>query len=107
MDRLLKRSNITSLQPPTTVDCTRWVLVWPHHGPVQGDKLAKTSSLVFAGYLLCCLSQHNLFLGVRKACLMSAGLHSLHIHTCRMHTVLPAQHSDALYRNPDLWWEMF
>lgn len=106
MDRLLKRSNVTSLQPPT-VGCTRWVLVWPHHRPVQGDKLAKTSSLVVAGYLLCCLSQHNSFLGVRKVYLVSAGLHPLHVHMCRMHTVLPAQRSAALCRNRDLWWEMF
>lgn len=66
MDKLMKRSNISSLQPPT-VGCTCGVLVWPHHGPVQGDKLAKISSLVFAGYLLCCLSQHNLFLGCEES----------------------------------------
>lgn len=106
MDKLMKRSNISSLQPPT-VGCTCGVLVWPHHGPVQGDKLAKISSLVFAGHLLCCLSQHNLFLDVRKACLMLTGLHSLCVHTCRMHTVLPVQSCAALYRHPGLqgtWW---
>lgn len=101
MDKLMKRSNISSLQP-LTVGCTCGVLVWPHHGPVQEDKLAKISSLVFAGYLLCCLSQHNLFLDVRKACLMLAGLHSLCVYTCRMHTVLPVQRCAALYRHPGL-----
>lgn len=53
LDRLLQRNNITSLQPPA-IGHTCWVLVWPHWGPVQGDKLFKISSWVFAGYLLCC-----------------------------------------------------
>lgn len=68
----------------------------------ETSSMAKISSLVFAGYLLCCLSQHNLFLDVRKACLMLAGLHSLPVHMCQMHTVLPLQRCAALYRNPGL-----
>jgi len=37
MDRLLKRNNIALLQPPT-IACTLWVLVWPHHRPMQGGQ---------------------------------------------------------------------
>lgn len=72
-----------------------------------GGKLDKTSSLVFVGYSLCCLSQCNLFLSVRKAYLVSAGLHSLHVRTCWMHSVLLALRSAALSGNLDLHQEVF
>lgn len=93
LDRLLKRNNITSLQPPA-FGHTCWVLVWPHCGPVQGDKLLKISSWVFAGHLLCCWSQHN---WESPSC---ASRFTSSARTC-------AKCRPAWDRNPAPHWEMF
>lgn len=67
-----------ALQPPA-IGHTCWVLVWPHYGPVQGDRLFKISSWVFAGCFPCCWSRHNLFFGRRKAHPEPAGSLWLHV----------------------------